>query len=162
MISAGHVPSLSYSHATGRISLTAKSCAISRKLFCSSVSVKSTILESPIGRARGHRLTGQSIYDRQGSEQPADRQESVFVHDAPSIMMLAVAAVTLSFLLFSAVVLCLIMSLAFMGRSRSGNVYDQIGAGGIFREGDYEGGAPGRRPTSPRREPSASGRSARC
>ena len=58
-------------------------------------------------------------------------------------MMLAVAAVTLSFLLFSAVVLCLIMSLAFMGRSRSGNVYDQIGAGGIFREGDYEGGAPG-------------------
>src|SRR3954466_5631672 len=42
MISCGHVPSLSYSHATGRISLAAKSCAISRSAFCSSVRVKST------------------------------------------------------------------------------------------------------------------------
>src|SRR5215208_5202587 len=41
--SSGHVPSLSYSQATGRISLTAKSCAISRSAFCSSVRVKSTI-----------------------------------------------------------------------------------------------------------------------
>src|SRR5215217_1111245 len=41
--SSGHVPSRSYSQATGRISLTAKSCAISRSALCSSVSVKSTI-----------------------------------------------------------------------------------------------------------------------
>ncbi len=41
-ISCGQVPSRSYSQATGRISFSAKSCAISRMLFCSSVSVKST------------------------------------------------------------------------------------------------------------------------
>ena len=40
--SSGHVPSRSYSHATGRISFAAKSCAISRSAFCSSVRVKST------------------------------------------------------------------------------------------------------------------------
>src|SRR5215212_2424854 len=39
---AGQSPSLSNSQATGRISLAAKSCAISRSAFCSSVSVKST------------------------------------------------------------------------------------------------------------------------
>src|SRR3954451_17422610 len=38
----GHVPSLSYSQATGRISFSAKLCASSRMSFCSSVSVKST------------------------------------------------------------------------------------------------------------------------
>src|SRR3954466_8506265 len=42
-ISSGHVPSRSYSQATGRISFSAKSCAISRSALCSSVSVKSTI-----------------------------------------------------------------------------------------------------------------------
>ncbi len=47
MMSAGQVPSLSYSHATGRISFAAKSCAISRSAFCSFVSVNSTILSSP-------------------------------------------------------------------------------------------------------------------
>src|SRR5205807_8212586 len=47
MMSCGQVPSRSYSHATGRISLTAKSCAISRRLRCSSVSVKSTIGSVP-------------------------------------------------------------------------------------------------------------------
>src|SRR3954452_4149397 len=56
-ISSGQVPSRSYSQATGRISFSAKSCAISRSAFCSSVSVKSTIvLEAP-------RLTGQSTAD---------------------------------------------------------------------------------------------------
>src|SRR3954451_9112784 len=38
----GQVPSLSNSQATGRISFSAKSCAMSRSAFCSSVSVKST------------------------------------------------------------------------------------------------------------------------
>src|SRR5215217_1055661 len=42
-MSSGQVPSRSYSQATGRISFSAKSCAISRRAFCSSVSVKSTI-----------------------------------------------------------------------------------------------------------------------
>ena len=52
MMSCGQVPSLSYSQATGRISLTAKSCAISRRFFCSSVSVKSTILVLSYGLER--------------------------------------------------------------------------------------------------------------
>ena len=42
MISAGQVPSLSYSQATLRISLSAKLCASSRRSFCSSVRLKST------------------------------------------------------------------------------------------------------------------------
>src|SRR3954447_24444943 len=42
MTSCGQVPSLSYSQATGRISFSAKSCAMSRRFFCSSVRVKST------------------------------------------------------------------------------------------------------------------------
>ena len=44
MMTSGHVPSLSYSHATGRISFSAKSWAISRMFSCSSVRVKSTIV----------------------------------------------------------------------------------------------------------------------
>ena len=72
MISCGQVPSLSYSQATGRISFSAKSCAISRMLFCSSVSVKSTtvdLLLDPgavglsrvrIPAQRENRLTSQS------------------------------------------------------------------------------------------------------
>ena len=47
MMSWGQVPSRSYSQATGRISFSAKSCAISRMLFCSSVSVKSTTWIAP-------------------------------------------------------------------------------------------------------------------
>ena len=46
MISCGQVESLSYSQATGRISLAAKSCASSRSAFCSSVRVKSTTVFS--------------------------------------------------------------------------------------------------------------------
>ena len=42
MISCGQMASLSYSHATGRISFSAKLCASSRRSFCSSVSVRST------------------------------------------------------------------------------------------------------------------------
>src|SRR3954454_23932719 len=53
--SSGQVPSRSNSQATGRISLAAKSCVISRSAFCSSVKVKSTTV-----RLLGGRLTGQS------------------------------------------------------------------------------------------------------
>src|SRR5664279_2143226 len=72
----GPVRSLWYSQSTGRISLTAKSCAISRRLLCTSVSVKSTILGSPNGLAREYRLTGQSISIREGSGERADEQQS--------------------------------------------------------------------------------------
>src|SRR5205809_3096638 len=65
--SCGHEPSLSYSQATGRISFAAKSCAISRSAFCSSVSVKSTTVCS-LG-CEPARLTGQSMI-------PAARREA--------------------------------------------------------------------------------------
>src|SRR3954463_5746308 len=53
MTSWGHVPSLSYSQATGRISFSAKLCASSRMSFCSSVSVKSTTGAPCSQRGRG-------------------------------------------------------------------------------------------------------------
>ncbi len=57
--------------------------------------------------------------------------------------MLTVATNTLGFLVFGAVALCLIISLVFIATGGGGSMYDQIGAGGISREGDYAGGAPG-------------------
>ena len=48
MISCGQVPSLSYSQATLRISFSAKLWASSRRSFCSSVSVKSTVSGAPL------------------------------------------------------------------------------------------------------------------
>ena len=61
MMSCGHVPSLSYSQATGRISLTAKSCAISRRFFCSSVSVKSTMFSGDLLMGCAGRATAKMI-----------------------------------------------------------------------------------------------------
>src|SRR2546423_4258538 len=81
--SSGQVPSLSYSQATGRISFSAKSCAISRNAFCSSVSVKSTtfrcLLLTGADRSQGptpvNRLTGQSTKAAlKGSEALGGRQ----------------------------------------------------------------------------------------
>src|SRR5436305_2992389 len=57
MISWGQMPSLSYSQATGRISFSAKSCAISRMLFCSSVSVKSTTVDFSLKAGAGDVMT---------------------------------------------------------------------------------------------------------
>src|SRR5918994_1122021 len=73
LISSGQVPSRSNSQATARISFSAKSCAISRSAFCSSVSVKSTTI-------RLSRLTGQSTADQRvltlvgtGNNEPSER-----------------------------------------------------------------------------------------
>src|SRR3954452_11700712 len=65
-MSSGQVPSLSYSHATRRISFAAKSCAISRSAFCSSVRVKSTTFLQLLGKSGTTRLTGQSTEGTQG------------------------------------------------------------------------------------------------
>src|ERR1700729_4248725 len=70
MMSCGQVPSLSYSQATGRISFSAKSWAISRRFFCSSVSVKSTMVWCSPRTDAGFRLTSQSIVASKGSEGP--------------------------------------------------------------------------------------------
>src|SRR3954470_15626180 len=77
MIACGHVPSLSYSQATGRISLVAKSCASSRSAFCSSVTVKSTTAALLSGR-----LTGQSIDVEPESTAPGDACVNLGDHGA--------------------------------------------------------------------------------
>src|SRR4051812_7472933 len=81
MISCGHVPSRSYSHATGRISFSAKSCAISRSAFCSSVRVKSTTAVSPcasgaidwsVKRGASAKLTPSRLVDPSAREDARD------------------------------------------------------------------------------------------
>jgi hypothetical protein len=94
-------------------------------------------------------LTGQSIWNRQGSELPADRQQSGLVQSATSIVMPAVATNTLGFLVFAAVALCVIISLVFLATGGGGSMYDQIGAGGISTEGDFARRASAATPDSP-------------
>src|SRR5829696_2239787 len=85
--SSGQVPSRSYSQATGRISFWAKSCAISRSAFCSSVSVKSTTV---VGSSIRARLTGQSTAVAHGTanrgrsteERPQHERDRRNEHDA--------------------------------------------------------------------------------
>src|SRR3954468_11369937 len=86
MMSWGQVPSLSYSHATGRISFSAKSCASSRRFFCSSVRVKSTtVVESPSKEAAWAAtrasLTRQSMTWRHGTHNPSDSGVYDHQHD---------------------------------------------------------------------------------
>src|SRR2546428_692481 len=52
MISCGQVASRSYSHATGRISFSAKLWASSRRSFCSSVRVRSTTAQVSLSGTR--------------------------------------------------------------------------------------------------------------
>src|SRR4051794_21586044 len=83
MMSCGHVPSRSYSHATRRISFAAKSCAISRSAFCSSVRVKSTTFLQLLGKSGTTRLTGQSTEGTQGYWRGALRAERDHDGDDP-------------------------------------------------------------------------------
>src|SRR5215210_6652090 len=82
---SGQSPSLSYSQATGRISLAAKSCAISRSAFCSSVSVKSTTV---VGSSIRARLTGQSMLGEMVPAQPKN------AHTTRAIETISTIAVT--------------------------------------------------------------------
>jgi hypothetical protein len=56
--------------------------------------------------------------------------------------MVAVIENGLSFVVFGTVAFSLLMSVLFLVTRGSDSMYDQIGAGGISREGDYGGGAP--------------------
>jgi hypothetical protein len=72
MISCGQVLSRSYSQATGRISFSANSCAISRMLFCSSASVKSIIVLLSLAPARPGARSGSSRL-RSRTTHPSER-----------------------------------------------------------------------------------------
>ena len=74
--------------------------------------------------------------------------------------MPAVSGTALSYVVFGAVAFSLLMSLLFLVTGNGESLYDQIGAGGLSREGEHAGGAPA--PTPPPSTPSASARSARC
>ncbi len=94
-------------------------------------------------------MTGQSIYIRQGSEVPADRQESVAVHDIASTTALALVENGLAFVVFGTVAFALLISVLFLFTRGADSAYDRIGAGGISRESDYAGAAPAPAPDSP-------------
>ncbi len=141
MMSCGHVPSLSYSQATGRISLTAKSCAISRRFFCSSVSVKSTILgitpyrwRTALGPCRGA-WRAWTVIDwsvnprsRVAKRTPIGNNQDV-AHSTALALQSAFPIVV-----FGAVVLSIVMSLIFL--FSRGSVFDHIGDGGLTGERD--------------------------
>jgi hypothetical protein len=63
----------------------------------------------------------------------------MFVHSALSIV-LGIAETGLTFVVFGSVAFSLLMSLLFLVTRGSDNMYDQIGQGGISREGDHAGG----------------------
>lgn len=60
---------------------------------------------------------------------------------APSIALLALAPNALAFVLFGVVALSLIISLVALASRNGGSAYDQIGRGGLSREGDFAGAA---------------------
>jgi hypothetical protein len=84
----------------------------------------------------------------EGSEVPADRQESELVHNAYSIAVLALAGNVFGFLVFGAVSFSVILALVFLSTNGEGSVYDQIGGGGISREGEGPGAAEAPAPDS--------------
>ena len=69
--------------------------------------------------------------------------------DAPSIALLALAPNALAFALFGFVALALIVSLVALASREGGSAYDQIGRGGISREGDHTGTSAAPAPDSP-------------
>ena len=64
MMSWGQVPSLSYSHATLRMSFSAKLCASSRRSFCSSVRVRSTTDSCSFGCEGAHKRGPIEVFFR--------------------------------------------------------------------------------------------------
>jgi hypothetical protein len=79
---------------------------------------------------------------------PADRQESGLVHNASSIAVLALAGNVFGLLVFGAVSFSVILALVFLSTNGEGSVYDQIGSGGISREGEDIGATQAPAPDS--------------
>lgn len=66
----------------------------------------------------------------------ADRQESALVHSASPILVVALAGNAFGFLVFAAITFAIILAFVFLSSRSEGSVYDQIGSGGISREGE--------------------------
>jgi len=67
---------------------------------------------------------------------PADRQESALVHNASSIAVFALAGNVFGFLVFAAITFAITLAVVFLSSHGEGSVYDQIGGGGISRDGE--------------------------
>lgn len=67
---------------------------------------------------------------------PANRQESTLVHSVSTIVPLALAGNVLGFLVFAIVSLAIVLAFVFLSSHSTGSVYDQIGGGGISRDGE--------------------------
>ncbi len=67
---------------------------------------------------------------------PADRQESAPVQNASSIAVFALAGNLFGFLVFAAITFAIILAFVFLSSHSEGSVYDQIGSGGISRDGE--------------------------
>ncbi|MGD1057914.1 MAG: hypothetical protein ABR992_10945 [Solirubrobacteraceae bacterium] len=67
---------------------------------------------------------------------PANRQQSALVHSAPPIVVLALAGNVFGFLVFAAITFAIILAFVFLSSHSEGSVYDQIGSGGISRDGE--------------------------
>jgi len=60
----------------------------------------------------------------------------------PSIALFALATNAFAFVVFGIIALTVIMSLVFLSsRAEGGSAYDQIGRGGLVRDGEYESAA---------------------
>ena len=122
-ISSGHVPSLSYSQATGRISFSAKSCAISRRASCSSVRVKSTTV-SALQIDWSVNSSGKGTYP-----EPAEQQRTVVpgrMDGPPQCRLMEEAFAIVLFVVVGVAVVAAIWALV-----TSGGSYDDIGGGGM-------------------------------
>jgi hypothetical protein len=71
------------------------------------------------------------------------------VHSVPSIAVMGFIQDAFGDVVFGAVLFSLLMSLLILFTRHSDSAYDQIGSGGISREGDYTGAGPGPAPDSP-------------
>lgn len=71
------------------------------------------------------------------------------MHSDPSIAVVALATNAFAFAVFGVVSVSVIVSLLLLSSRAGGSVYEEIGRGGISREGEYSGGAGAPVPDSP-------------
>ena len=74
----------------------------------------------------------------EGSGELRDRQESAVVHTASATVLAALSLSGGALVVLATVALVVIVAVAFLLTGGPGSAYDQIGAGGIAREGEYD------------------------
>jgi hypothetical protein len=85
---------------------------------------------------------------RQGSEAPGHQQQSLLVWAPSASLVLGFAENGLTFVVVGVVAFSLLVSVLFLVTGGHDSLYDQIGQGGISREGEGDGGG-GRAASAP-------------